>query len=143
MDSTDQQFADAVTNALTAKDTRIKQLEDEVKNTQTTTATALVENAIAEGKVKAEDKDRWIKMAMADYELASNTLSGIQGTVDVNNLLKKTGDKPTEVVDKNDPRASWTYQDYINQDQGALNALQADNPTKYQELENAHYGVQA
>lgn len=54
-------------------------LETKLKSVTEANATALVDKAIDDGKLTADMKESWVKMACSDFEAASKTIANLKG----------------------------------------------------------------
>lgn len=70
---------------------KLKAYEDAEKAAKTAEINAMVEQAIKQGKIKAEMKDTWVKLAENDIELAKNTLAGIPA---IENIAENIANTP-------------------------------------------------
>lgn len=69
---------------------KLKAYEDAEKAAKTAEINAMVEQAIKQGKIKAEMKDTWVKLAENDIELAKSTLAGIPAIENIAESIANT-----------------------------------------------------
>lgn len=120
---------------LSAKDQRIQELEGLVKEANKAKAIALVENAIKEGKVKAEAKETYVTMATENFDNVKALFEGLNGRVDVRNVIELPGSKPEggEGAQK-----TKTYNQHSEKE---LRELKANDFAAFNALFKAEYGV--
>lgn len=122
---------DAMKHRNAEKEAQAKQ--DSEKETQ---ATQLVDAAIKDKKITAEQKDQYQKLAEADYDSTKTVLDAMKS---VPQLTKEINPKSTEVEAG---REKWTLEDYLEKDPEAYEALKTDNPEKAAAIEKAYFGKQ-
>lgn len=103
--------------------------KEEAKKLQ---AKELVEEALKVGKITADKKEDFIKLAETNFELAKSTLDLLQaktalhGQVTNNNSAK--GD-----------RSDWTYLKWSKEDPKGLLRLKQENPNEFERLKNENF----
>lgn len=91
----------------------------------------LVNGAIASGKITADKKEYFEKLAKADFESTEAILSAIEKQQKPTEMLdRKTSGKPSAKAG----RESWTYDDWRKKDMKGLLAMKTDEPEKYAAL---------
>ena len=68
---------------------KIVKLEAEIAKENKVKATVLVENALKDGKITADKKDEYIKLATSNYELVKELLENKEGKTKINSGIKK------------------------------------------------------
>lgn len=92
---------------------------------------ALISTALNDGRITADKKEKFEKLAATDLELATDTINALpakktlSGKEDLENPKTELGD-----------RESWTFADWRKKDTAGLLALKKENPEKYQEIIN-------
>lgn len=112
---------------------RTNKAEQSAKAAQTAKVTALISEAMSKRKITAAQKEKFEKLATADFDLAKETLDSMPektNIIDELNPEKKTGFGAVAVNE------GWTFSDYVKKDPAALNALKVDAPDEYQKLYN-------
>lgn len=122
---------------LAVKDQRITELEGLVKDANKTKAAELVENAIKDGKIKAESKDTYVTMATENFDTVKTMFDGLTGRVDVKNQITLPGtggkDKPGGEGDEK----AKTYNQYSEDE---LRKMMVSNFDQFNALFKAEYG---
>jgi ATP-dependent protease ClpP protease subunit len=99
-------------------------------------ATALVEKAISDKKVKEDEKEELIINAIANFGFVSNMLSKISGVknavkvFDLTNVATKKGAED---------RSTWNIRDWEKKDEAGLKEMKNTDENTYNELFNAFY----
>ena len=143
--ATEEQVASHVTNALKAADDKINELTGKLKQTGIDQADALVNSAIAAGKIKKDDAEAikdYKELALSNYALAVKTLDKIQGTEAApKNVIVNIGTTDSDKKKEGDPenRENWTFSDYRKKDPKALADMDVNDNEKYQKLFKAEY----
>ena len=112
-----------LTNANTAKEKAEKELSDH-KEKQ---ATDLVEFSIKEGRITADKKESFIKLATTDFKQAKELLDSIPG--------KKVYSEKMSGGDKTPAgREDWNYMRWLKEDGAGLKAMEVNEPEKFAAL---------
>ena len=92
-------------------------------------ANDLVELAVKEGRITADKKESFVKMATADFDQAKSILEALPAK---NNFSKdvKTGASGGAT----DDRSGWDYMKWAKEDSAGLQKLAAEDPTRFAEL---------
>lgn len=144
----EQKYVDTATSALKAKDDKIVELQNQLKSKTEAISTSLVNNAVAAGLLKEEQRSAAMKLANEDLDAANALWGGAPAattepenkTPDIVSLLRNGGKKPEE-GNQNDPRANWDYQKWQNEDPKGWMELEKKDPTKAKTIEDAFYGT--
>jgi polyhydroxyalkanoate synthesis regulator phasin len=89
-------------------------------------AETLIDNAVEAGKLQKDSKDKWIELAITNFDLTKETLGSLTVT-------KKKTTTITNIIDQSansDKDYEWMA---INDPQGLINLAQ-DNPEKFEQL---------
>ncbi|MGL4994457.1 MAG: HK97 family phage prohead protease [Bacteroidales bacterium] len=93
-------------------------------------ALSLVESAISEGKITAEEKETFITLAKSNLSLAETALSRIPAK---RNLSQSVSNNATE---GSSGRDSWTYKDWAKNDPQGLTQLKLNDNAKFLALQS-------
>jgi len=94
-------------------------------------ALSLVENAVKEGKIKAESKDIIFQNAKKDFAAVKNMLDAIP--VVGATLFRNVVDKKAA---QGEDRSTWTFDDWRKKDGAGLIEMSKDDKEKYNNLFN-------
>ena len=100
-----------------------KQVEDACKEK----ASELVELAVKDGRITADKKEQFVKLALADFAMAKETLEAIPAK---ESLSAKIVHKATATKD----RSEWTYLKWAKEDPEGLKRLKETDPEAFAEL---------
>lgn len=100
-----------------------KQVEDALKEK----ASELVELAVKDGRITADKKEQFVKLALADFAMAKETLESIPPK---ESLSAKIVHKATATKE----RAEWTYLKWAKEDPEGLKRLKETDPEAFEEL---------
>ena len=98
---------------------------------------ALVDQAIKDKKITADQKQTYVDLATASYDAAKTALDAMVSKPKLSADL--TPDKGDEDLDK--ARANWTLDDYMDKDPAAYEKMKIENPEKAEALEAAYFGA--
>ncbi len=119
----------AISAAIMELQTRVEKAEKELEEQKKSKANELVDLAIKDGRITADKRDQFIKLALADYDMARTTLESIPAKVTL-------ADKVTRSTGKAAPagREDWTYLRWAKEDPEGLRQLKATDPEAFEEL---------
>jgi len=138
-----QNAAKAATTELESTKKELKELQDKVKADEAiveankeTAAKELVDKLVNANKVKKEDTEKYVKLAMVDYDGIKNIfeLVTVKKVAQVVNVAKFDGKNGTE------DRTSWSFRDWDKKDGKGLLKMKNETPELYSELFETHYG---
>jgi len=114
-------------------DTAKADLEKEKEKTQATLqkqAEDLVNLAVAKGKIPADKKDHFVKLALADFDTAKGALDAIPEKQSLSAQIRSV------VGGKDIPagRENWTLLQWMKGDMSGLNKLKVEQPDVYEEI---------
>lgn len=95
-------------------------------------AESLVNEAVKAGKVLANSKEAWVKMAEEDYSSTKSAIDGLPERASVASV-------PSGGSSANEDRSKWMVEDYLKNDPDALNKMSEENPSEYQKLIEKSY----
>jgi ATP-dependent protease ClpP protease subunit len=110
---------------------KVAELEKSLTEKAESEALVLIENAIKEGKIKAEAKDIIFQNAKKDFAAVKNMLDAIP--VVGANLFRNIVDKKAT---QGEDRSSWTFDDWRKKDGAGLIEMSKDDKEKYNNLFN-------
>lgn len=113
--------------AVTAKADAEKVLGDH----RTNLAVALVDEAVAAGKITADRKESFVKLATSDYQQAKDILAAMPGKSTFSDKTK-TGDKATA------DREGWDYMRWLKEDPKGLTAMASNDSERFTTLKAAY-----
>jgi len=119
--SSEEQFNKAISDKLSELST-LKEAQQNLHNQQ---ADALVNGAITEGKLTADQKDSFLKLAKADIENTKQVLSNMKAP---EKLSAKINQETTE------DREDWSLSDWRKKDPKGLLSLKQEKPDEYKTL---------
>lgn len=90
----------------------------------------LVTLAIQAGKVPADKKDQFVKLALADYQMAKDTLDAIPEKQSLSAHIKTV----VGGTDIPSGRETWTLHMWMKNDMAGLNKLKAEQPDVFEEI---------
>ena len=115
-----------------ASETKLTELENEVKTLKVEAATELIENAVKSGKIKEEAKTSWLNQATNDIEATKSLLSGVSN-------VSSAADITNEIVgDEVENRNDWDFQKWGQEDPQGLEEMKNSNPVKFEALINEY-----
>lgn len=116
--------AQAVELAVADKNKRIAELEAKVAEYEKARVTELVDKAIADKKIGADEKDTYVSLATKDFEGVNKILSKMKGVAPISTELNVQGS-----ASKYEGK-TWDELDHA----GLLASLKAEAPEKYEEM---------
>lgn len=132
-DATDADI-EAALSALETKASRTEALEASAKTQKEAMASTLVDQAILDKKITADQKDNYLKLANADFEGTKAIIDAMQGVVKVSAEIEAPGATASG-------REKWTMEDYQEKDPEALMEMMTKEPEKFKKLEAAYFGA--
>ena len=89
----------------------------------------MVALAITEGRIGADVREDYVKLALQDYSLAEKTLRAIPAKVSLAASVTKIGDAliPAD-------RQGWTYLHWLKDDPAGLAKIKAENPEAFEAI---------
>lgn len=133
-DATDEQIAAKIAeNKRNAE--AFTQQQVAAENLKKLRAKQLVEAALLDKRISAEEKDSYEALAIADYDNVEKVL-GAKAP-----LVKPTASIPTNPSQgaSADPRANWTLEDFLEKDPEAYERLEKEDPARFAALEAAYF----
>lgn len=116
---------------------KVAEFETEKETVLETQAVELVENAIKEGKISAESKDGFVKMAKIDFNTVKNSINSIvvPKVVKSANILEAAA----KVDNKTADRSGWNIRTWEKKAPKDLENMYKNNRDEYDRLFDAYY----
>lgn len=127
----------AISAAIVALHTKAEGSENELNTLKQTRATDLVTLAITEGRITAESKDDFTKMAVNDYSHAKNILNGLPTKASLAHSAEVSQGGLMAGIPAD--RASWSYLRWLKEDPKGAAKLRVEHPETFAKLK-ADYG---
>ena len=112
-----------------AANDRAEALQKEIDAVKKKRAEDMVALAITEGRIGADVREDYVKLALQDYSLAEKTLRAIPAKVSLAASVTKIGDAliPAD-------RQGWTYLHWLKDDPAGLAKIKAENPEAFEAI---------
>lgn len=95
-------------------------------------AAALVEGAITEGRLTADKKESFLKLAKSDFNQAKDLITAMPAKTSLSTQVKPAGAAAGE------DRSSWDYMKWAKEDPKGLKKLSAEHPDEFEALKAAY-----
>ncbi len=132
-DATEAEVKAALENAKKSN-SKVAELQAKLEEEKEERADALVEAAHANKQITADQKEPIKILAMTDYEAAKKMIEGQPRVEKVSEELNVNANGGKE------DRSKWTLEDYLDKDPSALDLMAANEPEKFEKLNDAYYG---
>ena len=109
---------------------RAEKAEGELDKQRKQQAEDLVALAIKEGRITADKKETFVKLALSDYETAKGTLEAIPTREKLSGTVTHSSGKPGV----NGERKDWSYLKWAKEDPEGLKRLKTEDPDAFEEL---------
>lgn len=119
----------AISAAIMELSARAERAEGELGKQRKERAESLVDLAIKEGRITADRKESFVKLALGDYETAKSTLEAIPTRESLSGKLKKSA-----ATAGTEGREEWGYLRWAKEDPDGLRRMKADDPERFDEL---------
>jgi len=119
----------AISTAILALGARAEKAESELSEQKKSVAVSIVDKAIREGRLSADRKDDFVKLAMADAAQAQSIIDAIPARQTLGDRIK-----PGEKSVMSAGREDWDYKKWFKEDAQGLRRLKAENPDAYEQL---------
>jgi len=90
----------------------------------------LIETALSEGRITADQKEQFVKLAKQDFDLAKSTIEALPKSEKLSGKEKRVD---TRLLDD---RADWTFADWRKKDTAGLLRIKREDPELYAEILN-------
>ena len=108
---------------------RAEKAEKELDEQKKLKAAALVDLAIKDGRITADKKEQFVKLALADFDMAKTTLEAIPAKETLSDKVKHTTGQTAP-----EGREDWTYLRWAKEDPEGLKRLKATDPDAFEQL---------
>ena len=108
-------------------------LQTEIDAARKKRAEELVNLAVEQGKIGAPAREKYVELAMKDYDLVSETLKAIPEKVSLAAAVSKIAGNviPTD-------RQNWTHLHWLKEDPEGLAKIKAENPEAFETIRKKH-----
>lgn len=113
-------------DGVNAENTQLKTSAEEARKKG---AEEMVDLAVKAGKITADKKDAFVKLALADIDTTKATLEAIPAKQSLSAVIKDQGGKTAT-----EGRESWTYLDWAKKDSKGLSAMKINDPDAFEAL---------
>lgn len=120
----------SISAAIMELQARAEKAEGELDKQRKQQAEDLVTFAVKEGRIVAVKKESFVKLALADYDLAKETLEAIPVKESLSAKVTHSTGKPAVANERKD----WTYLRWAKEDPEGLRRLKAEDPDAFEEL---------
>ena len=107
--------------------------EKELADHRANLAAALVDGAIKEGRLTADRKESFVKLATTDYKQAQDIIASLPA--------KQTFSDKTHTGSKTPDREGWDYMRWLKEDGKGLTAMQKNDPEAFATLKAGYKSV--
>ena len=120
----------AISAAIMELKARVEKAEKDLSDQHKVQAEDLIELAIKDGRITADKKEQFIKLALADFDMAKTTLEAIPTRESLAGKVTHSTGKATSTKDRMD----WTYLRWAKEDPEGLKRLKETDPEAFEEL---------
>ena len=120
----------AISAAIMELKARVEKAEKDLSDQHKVQAEDLIELAIKDGRITADKKEQFIKLALADFDMAKTTLEAIPTRESLAGKVTHSTGKATSTKDRMD----WTYLRWAKEDPKGLKRLKETDPEAFEEL---------
>lgn len=118
-----------VEQQLEAKDQEIAQLKAEIAQNRKDNVSSYLDAAVASGKIAAEEKEDYQKLAETDFDTVKKIIDAKQPKA--SQSLKELAARSNAHSD----RENWTYLDWMKKDSEGLARMRKENPSEFARLQ--------
>ena len=120
----------AISAAIMELKARVEKAEKDLSDQHKVQAEDLIELAIKDGRITADKKEQFIKLALADFDMAKTTLEAIPTRESLAGKVTHSTGKATSTKDRMD----WPYLRWAKEDPEGLKRLKETDPEAFEEL---------
>lgn len=120
----------AISAAIMELKSRVEKAEKDLSDQHKAQAEALVELAVKDGRITADKKEQFVKLALADFDMAKTTLEAIPTRESLAGKVTHSTGKAVATKDRMD----WTYLRWAKEDPEGLKRLKETDPEAFEEL---------
>lgn len=106
-------------------------LQKEVDSARKKRAEDLVNLAVEQGKIGAHAREKYVALALKDYDLVSETLKAIPEKVTLSGAVSKIAGNVIPA-----DRQNWTHLQWLKKDPAGLAKIKAENPEAFEVIRN-------
>ncbi len=137
--SEDEDFEKAL-SAVLAKAKRCETAESELNAFKATNAQLLIDQAVQEGKIPANEKEQWLTDAVQNPELTARAISRMSSKPDLNaGVNRDNKDIITGAHESLKNRGDWSFDKWQTEDPKGLAKLEDEAPADFEKLFNAKF----
>ena len=119
----------AISAAIMELKTGLEKAQKELENQRKLKAEALVDLAVKDGRITADKREQFVKLALTDYDMAQTALEAIPAKESLAGKLQH----PSKAAATKD-RMNWTYLQWAKEDPEGLKRLKETDPEAFEEL---------
>lgn len=120
----------SISAAIMELQARAEEAEGELDKQRKQQAEDLVALAVKEGRITADKKESFVKLALADFDTAKATLEAIPAKESLSAKVTHSTGKTAVASERKD----WTYLEWAKKDPEGLKRLKAEDPEVFEEL---------
>lgn len=120
----------SISAAIMELQARAEKAEGELDKQRKQQAEDLVALAVKEGRITADKKESFVKLALADFDTAKATLEAIPAKESLSAKVTHSTGKSAVASERKD----WTYLKWAKEDPEGLRRLKAEDPEAFEEL---------
>ncbi|BAQ92543.1 putative protease [uncultured Mediterranean phage uvMED] len=126
-------------NSVSELSEQVEALKNEKVELINSAASALIENAVKEGKLSEESQEKWLEAAKNDLEGTKELLGGVSVSK-VSKVVEAVSITDNAISEDGDVenRKEWDFQQWGENDPKGLEAMRNENPEKYDALLTAY-----
>lgn len=135
-DATDEQIEaamDALENSQSDTEQKLKDAEKQLETEQATKIELMVDTAISQKKITADQKASYIALAKSNYDETKKVLDAMKAPVKPMELLHKGKQAPASQGGRED----WDYDDFAAKASGELRLMMHNDPERFAALQQA------
>jgi HK97 family phage prohead protease len=124
--------------AIMALHARAEKAEKELNDGKKAAAETLVDNAIMEGRLTADRRDSFVKMAASDHKQAADIIAAIPAKQSLAAGMQQTAAGTTALAGITAGRENWNYMQWLKEDNRGLLKLKAEHPETFDTLKTGY-----
>jgi HK97 family phage prohead protease len=128
----------AISTAIEALSKAKNEAEAKLKAQAEANARVLLDEAVAAGKVTADKREHFEKLAVADYASVKGMLDAIPGKTTLSTQVKPANSGVATLAGIPAEREKWDYKKWMREDSRGLKKLQAEHPETFVALKAAY-----
>lgn len=105
-------------------------LQNEVDAARKRRAEQLVDLAVEQGRIGANSREKYVELAMKEYDLVSETLKAIPEKITLAGHLTRIGGNGAIPAERQD----WTHLRWLKEDPAGLAKIKAENPEAFEAI---------